>query len=405
MTPVDSRQEHPIPGLNGNSLGCARTSRATRASVTVLALAIMVLGTSQAAIAQAPTPDCTSQVDDLSPSSDWPERARALAADSFAALFSREAAPGAAIAVVVDGRPAWRATLGQADPETGRPVCVGTPFRTGSVSKVLTALTLLRAVEAGVIDLDADVRTLVPAVSWQPHEITLRQLAGHLGGIRHYRSAAEYLNTRRYERVSDALAVFADDSLVSLPGTEYRYSSYGFNLLGAAIGNATEAGYVESVRRFLLEPLGLGGVSPEASAAPDALARPFSTHDGDLVPSPLFDPSDRVPSGGWVASAEELARIGYALVDPGFLTPASRELLLESQRTDAGEETGTSIGLRVGRDAGGRRILHHGGTSVGARAFLLVYPDEGVSVAVLMNGPGEFAEEAVGRIAEPFLRR
>jgi CubicO group peptidase (beta-lactamase class C family) len=119
--------------------------------------------------------------------------------------------------------------------------------------------------------------------------------------------------------------------------------------------------------------------------------------------SPAFDPSDRLPSGGWVASAEDAARLGFALVDRGFLSESARALLLESQRTSAGEPTGTSIGVRTGVDAAGRRILHHGGTSVGARAFLLVYPDHGVAVALLANGPAEFAEAEVGRVAEVFL--
>ena len=61
------------------------------------------------------------------------------------------------------------------------------------------------------------------------------------------------------------------------------------------------------------------------------------------------------------------------------------------------------MGVRLGDDAAGRPILHHGGTSVGARAFLLVYPAHGVAVALLANGPAEFAEAEVGRIAEAFL--
>jgi hypothetical protein len=49
--------------------------------------------------------------------------------------------------------------------------------------------------------------------------------------------------------------------------------------------------------------------------------------------------------------------------------------------------------------------VHHGGRTHQRRAFLLLYPDPGVVIAVLANGPAGFTEEAVGRIAEPFLPR
>lgn len=73
------------------------------------------------------------------------------------------------------------------------------------------------------------------------------------------------------------------------------------------------------------------------------------------------------------------------------------------QRTAAGEETVYGLGWRIGRDAAGRRVVHHGGRTQDLRAFLLVYPDHDVVIAVLANGPADFAEDAVGRIAEPWL--
>jgi CubicO group peptidase (beta-lactamase class C family) len=335
----------------------------------------------------------------------------AVARDSFVALVGREPVAGAAIAVVVRGELAWSealgaAHLGSADgggPDARRPVCRDTRFRLGSVSKVVTALALLRLHDAGRLDLDADVRGVVNAVAHQAAPISFRQLAGHLGGIRHYRSGAEYMNTRRYDRVGDALGIFAADSLVAPPGDTYQYSSFGFNLLGAALEPAAGTDYAAAVTHWVLDPLGLGSTSPEVASPAGVLATPYSMRDDSLQVSPAFDPSDRLPSGGWVASAEDAARLGYALVRPGFLSETARALFLESQRTAGGEPTGTSIGVRTGVDAAGRRILHHGGTSVGARAFLLVYPDHGVAVALLANGPAEFAEDEVGRVVGRFL--
>jgi CubicO group peptidase (beta-lactamase class C family) len=376
-----------------------------RAPIARIALVLFLIVQAAAPLRAQIAPSCASLV-----ASEFVAPA-ALARDSFVALVGREPVAGATIAVVVRGELAWSEALGAAhvgsaeegEAGTRRPACRDTRFRLGSVSKVVTALALLRLQDAGRLDLDDDVRGLVDAVAHQPAAITLRQLAGHLGGIRHYRSGDEYMNSRRYERVGDALGIFSADSLVAPPGENYQYSSYGFNLLGAALEPAAGSDYAAAVADRVLNPLGLASTSPEAASPAGALATRYSLRDDSLRVSPAFDPSDRLPSGGWVASAEDAARLGFALVDRGFLSESARALLLESQRTSAGEPTGTSIGVRTGVDAAGRRILHHGGTSVGARAFLLVYPDHGVAVALLANGPAEFAEAEVGRVAEVFL--
>lgn len=317
-------------------------------------------------------------------------------------LMEQESAPGWAVAVVRDGRLVWSEGFGSADIASDRPVRRDTRFRTGSVSKVLTGAALLRLQDSGVVELDDDVRSLVPEVSWQPVPITLLQLAGHLGGIRHY-GQGEYFNTRRYQRVPDAIGIFSADSLRSTPGTDYHYSSYGYNLLGAALAAAADAPYEQVVRMAVLEPLGLAHTAPEADVAAAEMATPHMVDEDNFVAEPHFDPSDRVPSGGWVASAEDVARLGAALLDSAFLSTESRTLMFRSQRTEGGEETGYSVGLRITTDSAGRAIAHHGGTSVGARAFLLVYPENGLSLAVLANGPAGFDETDLEQVAAAFL--
>jgi CubicO group peptidase (beta-lactamase class C family) len=318
-------------------------------------------------------------------------------------IAEQDPAPGLAVAVVRDGRLVWSEGFGHAHVAGGEPVCRSTRFRAGSVSKVLTGVALLRMGDAGAVDLDADVRDLVPQVAWQPGPITLRQLAGHLGGIRHY-GAGEYFNMHRYERVADALEIFSGDSLRSVPGATYHYSSYGYNLLGAALEAAADTPYAALVRTTVLEPLALAHTNPESEVTVGGMATPYVLDGDTLVEAPPFDPSDRLPSGGWVASAEDVARLGAALLYPDFVSDESRTLMLSSQRTSGGAETGYSVGLRIVTDARGRLIAHHGGTSVGARAFLLVYPDERLSVALMGNGPARFDEEDVARIAASFLR-
>lgn len=327
----------------------------------------------------------------------------ASARDSIDTIMAGGEMPGVAVAAVVQGQLVWSEGFGVADVESSEPVCRPTMFRLGSVSKVLTGAALLRLADLGTLNLDTDVRTLVEVVRDKPHPISMRQLAGHLGGIRHY-GAGEYFNTRRFSSVEEGLEVFVSDSLVAPPGTEYRYSSYGYNLLGAAMAAAAGKPYLDLVEESVLEPLALHHIHAESAVEnSSALAKHYSGTRGSFTESDPFDSSDRWPSGGWVGSAEDVARMGSGLLDPDFLSPESQRLLRNSQRTLSGEKTGMSIGVRI-ESPDGKLVLHHGGRSVGARAFLLIRPETHVVIAMLANGGATFDQEHLLGIARLFER-
>ena len=77
--------------------------------------------------------------------------------------------------------------------------------------------------------------------------------------LRHYspteRTPAFY--ARHYHDVSAALEIFADDPLISSPGENFGYSSYGYNLLAAAIESASGRHFQDHIREVILDPLEL----------------------------------------------------------------------------------------------------------------------------------------------------
>src|SRR5690606_31825164 len=88
----------------------------------------------------------------------------------------------------------------------------------------------------------------------------------------------------------------------------------------------------------------------------------------------------------------------------GFLAPKTVEALFTSQRTTSGKVTNYGLGWSSGTDSAGRRWVGHTGGSVGARAVLLVYPDQRVVVAALANlGTAPMSPEFAERLAAPFI--
>ena len=244
----------------------------------------------------------------------------------------------------VDGKIVFSEGFGYADLEQPVPVLwPATKFRFGSVSKPLTAAALVELVEQGKLDLDAPIQKYVPSFPDKGAVITSRMLAGHLGGIRHYKDN-EFFNSQHYDNVVAGLGIFQDDPLVSPPGTKFNYSSYGFNLLSVAIEKACAEDFLSCMRDLVFSPLGLRStVADQPSELIEQRAR-FYTHwkDKPLENSPYTDNSYKWAGGGFLSTSEDLVQFGNALLEPGYLKKESLALLFTSQKTKAAKRLATA---------------------------------------------------------------
>lgn len=309
------------------------------------------------------------------------ERAR----DSLALLMQARAVPGLQVAVAVRGRIVWSDGFGWADLENRVPVWPNTRFRVASVSKALTSAALGVLLEEGKLDLDAEIQRYVPDFPRKRWPITVRQVAGHLAGIRHYRGR-EFLSTRPYRSVREALEVFQDDSLLFEPGTRYAYSSYGWNLLSAVIEGASGRDFLAFMRARIFEPLEMRHtVAEHVDSLIPGRAR-FYVRDslGRVLNAPYVDNSVKWAGGGFLSTAEDLVRFGSGLLAGRLLRPQTVELLFTSQRTRDGRLTGYGIGWFTGERTGQRTVWHTGG-AVGGSSVLVLRPSTQVVVALIAN--------------------
>ncbi len=328
-------------------------------------------------------PSCVSQAAVQPPSryADTVARVRAIVCERLASHI-----PGLAVAVAVDGEIVWSEGFGYADLERKALATPATQFRIGSVSKPLTAAAVAQLYEQGRLDLDAPVQRYVPSFPEKGYPITTRLLAGHLAGIRHYKGN-EFLLNKRYRTVLEGLTIFKDDPLLFPPGTRYFYSSYGWNLISAAVEGASGEEFLTYMDRRVFVPLGMPGTVPDKS---DSLLPNRTTFyqrraSGGFTAAPTVDSSYKWASGGFLSTAEDLVRFGSAHLGPAFLKAESLELLFTPQRTSSGEATHYGLGWGIGRDAFGHRVVRHTGGSVGGTAILQVDRDSKVVLAIVSN--------------------
>ncbi|MES2305596.1 MAG: serine hydrolase domain-containing protein [Gemmatimonadota bacterium] len=299
------------------------------------------------------------------------------------ALVARTKAPALSVAVMENGRQIYSDAGGSVETPPRRGPGPSTMYRIGSVSKLYTASIAARLASRGIINLDANVRQYVPEYSEKNAPITLRQLAGHLSGIRHY-GAREFISTTAFDSLAPTIAIFAQDSLLFAPGTKYSYSSYGFNLLGLALERAAHKPFLRLLHDEVIEPLHLKLTAPDMPGAklPERATTFDVNAEGVATPTTPDNLSDRWPSGGLLASVTDLARFGTAFVRPGFLPDSMITMMTTHQHLASGASSLVGLGWRIGVDSAGRTIWHHGGTSNGGRALLVVWPEEKLVVAI-----------------------
>jgi serine beta-lactamase-like protein LACTB len=311
--------------------------------------------------------------------------------------------PGFQVAVAREGRLLWSEGFGWADVENRVPVSTSSRFRIASISKALTAGALGRLVERGDLELDEPIQTYLPRFPEKEWPVTTRLLAGHLGGIRHYRGN-EFASAVRYTDVLDALAIFEDDPLIHPPGSEYEYSSYGWNLISAVMQEADGRPFLELMYEDVIYSLELRStVAEHTDSIIPHRARFYQRNgDGRLVNAPFVDNSLKWAGGGYLSTAEDMVAYGEAYLEGRFLQPETIREMWTSQRTTAGEEVGYGIGWMV-REMGGRRVIMHTGGAMGGSTVLFLYPEEGVVVSILTNLESARHVDTARTIADLFL--
>ncbi len=312
--------------------------------------------------------------------------------------------PGLALAVAVDGKIVYSEGFGYADLEERVPVWPTTKFRIGSISKPLTAAALMELVEAGKVDLDAPVQKYVPSFPDKGAVITVREVAGHLGGIRHYQGD-EFEIQKHYGSVQEGLKIFENDPLVAPPGTKFSYSSYGFNLISAVVESAAGEEFLSYMQGHVFTPLGLAHTAADQNTKiVEQRSRFYElAKDGQAENAPYVDNSYKWAGGGFLSTAEDLVRFGSALMEPGFLKAATLKTMFTPQKTKTGEPTEYGIGWFVHKSQSGKLVCEHAGGSVGGTSQLIIYPETRVVVALVTNLSGNrWKREEVEAIAEKF---
>ena len=220
--------------------------------------------------------------------------------------------------------------------------------------------------------------------------------------MRHYARPFESLSTKHYADVASGLQTFDSDPLLFKPGTEFRYSTFGFNLLGAIVEKKSGTDFADYLQESIWEPAGLKGtrvdnlyeVIPHRARGyirfdprseerlPSAVTKEMTS--GKIYNAPLHDTSVKIPGGGLVSTAPDLVRYASAIQAGKLLGGESVEAMWTPQHTTDGKETEYGLGWRIVRKDGPKVVGHSGGQA-GVTTFLMICPEKHTAAAVMCN--------------------
>ena len=309
-------------------------------------------------------------------------------------FMSTNHAPGISVAVVEHGAEVWSEGFGFADLENSVPATRFTLYRLASISKPITATAAMQLWEQGKLDLDTPVQKYCPAFPQKEFPITTRQMLGHLGGIRHYKSDSqddpETGNTKHFDNpIQAGLDFFKNDPLVAKPGTKFSYSTQGFTLIGCVIEGASGEKYVDYIRKNIFDPANM-----TRSRADDQYSIiPFRTRfysrnkSGDVTNADFLDASYKIPGGGWLSSADDMAAFEVAMLSDRLVKRATRDVMWTPQKLADGTLSYYALGWGTGKDLGVPDVGHGGGQQ-GTSTFIMMAPEQRAGVVVLINMDG-----------------
>jgi CubicO group peptidase (beta-lactamase class C family) len=304
--------------------------------------------------------------------------------------------PGLGVAVIDHGDIRWIGAYGVKRAGTSEAITASTLFQAASISKLATATGALRLIDEGKLSLDEDVNARL--TSWHlpygahdaPGSVTLSRLLSHTAGIG-VEGFPGYVRGTTLPSLHDILdgdgrAASPPVRIEGTPGSSYRYSGGGYEIVQQLIKDVTHADFAALMRQQLFEPLGM-----THSAFEQPLSRAFDVaaghgYDGTAVEGGWRDYPELAAAGLWSTPAD-LARLGIGLSRSlrGLPGAVLGKRVAQAMMTKTLGDMGLGPGLH---DEGGGLFFDHAGSNSGYRIYIVVHPLTGNGVVVMTNGDG-----------------
>ncbi|WP_245574867.1 serine hydrolase domain-containing protein [Aequorivita capsosiphonis] len=265
---------------------------------------------------------------------------------------------------------------------------IDTKFNIASITKMFTAVATLQLYEQGKLKLNTPIGEYLPDYPNQlvRDSVTIHQLLTHTSGLNNfYVSDLDSINPSNYEKVTDFVPLFVNDTLLSKPGTKYDYSASGFVVLGLIIEKISGENYYDYLKDYIFKPAGMAHT--KALKVDSIVKNKASGYTSMFGESKVLKKNDYYltkasPAGFHYSTLNDLFNFSKALRHYKLLRKETTELMF------APKVKGYNTHLGYGIDVDQRynqTILGHSGGWYGIHTELMDFMDDHYSVVILSN--------------------
>jgi CubicO group peptidase (beta-lactamase class C family) len=293
------------------------------------------------------------------------------------------------ILIAKEGKVIFEKSYGFADRELNIPNSRITKFRIGSLTKQFTAVLIMQLVESGKIDLKAPITKYLDYYRKDFGEsISIHHLLTHTSGLPEYSERPDFfpdISKRAYTH-EEFIKRICSDSLLSNPGSQYKYSNAGYYILGAIIEEITQKSYADVLQNKILDVAGMKntGVENSSSFIKD-IAKGYNFSLGKYSNADYIDISSTVFSaGGIYSTTDDLLLWDKALFADKLISQKSRSLMLTPYLENYAYGVFVTNFLAPDLNIENHFVSHQGAMN-GFRSFMTHIIDEDILIILLCN--------------------
>lgn len=280
------------------------------------------------------------------------------------------------------GEPRLVLVQGLSDRESGAPITRASLFRIGSMNKMFTAVAVLQLVQKGIINLNAPIGNYLPDYPNKEvsEEVTIHQLLTHTGGTGDIFGPDFDANQLKLLTHQDYIDLYGARSPEFPPGTDFRYSNYGFVLLGRIIETMSGETYYDYVKNNILSPVNMNhtGFEFETTVVPGRVT-------GYVKENSTYKPVTGTlkvrgsAAGGAYSNVDDMLLFAKALTEHKLLNEKFTELLTTRKANGS-----YAFGF-VDYQYEGLRIIGHEGGHPGQEGDFRIIENGQAVIVVLSN--------------------
>lgn len=303
---------------------------------------------------------------------------------------------GLAVGIVHNGKLVYQKGFGYADIESKVSITPKTCFRIASISKTFTAIAIMQLVEQGKINLDDRIEKYLPWFKAQTKDfdssnITIRQVLSHTGGVFRDGNTPHWENDK-FPDLTGLKKSISNKSVVFENLTKFKYSNFGFALLGEVIKKVSDLDYNEYVTKNIIKKLGMERTASDYDKENDGwLAKGYSR----LIPGkereafPHSQTKAYAPATGFLSNVSDLAKylaiMSLKRKDTDVLVGKESKKEMTREHWATGEENESyGLGFKIYK-VEKRKIVGHSGRFAGFITQISLDVENDIGVITLTN--------------------